>query len=51
MQDTFIKVHKSYPKFKGDSEEKTWMRTCYICIIQRIKRGLILMKKCYIFIT
>ena len=25
VQDTFIKVHKGYPNFKGESEEKTWI--------------------------
>ena len=25
VQDTFIRIHKSYPRFKGESLEKTWV--------------------------
>ncbi len=39
-QDTFIKVYRSLPKFKGDSKFSTWIyRVAYNCCLDRIKKN------------
>lgn len=39
VQDTFIKVHKCYSKFKGDSEEKTWIMRIAINVCKNYLRS------------
>ena len=39
VQDTFIKVHKSYPKFKGESKEKTWIMRIAINVCKNYLRS------------
>ena len=39
VQDTFIKVHKDYPKFKGESEEKTWIMRIAINVCKNYLRS------------
>lgn len=39
VQDTLIKVHKSYSKFKGDSEEKTWVMRIAINVCKNYLRS------------
>ncbi len=39
VQDTFIKVHKSYSKFKGNSEEKTWIMRIAINVCKNYLRS------------
>ncbi|MBU3129106.1 sigma-70 family RNA polymerase sigma factor [Clostridium tagluense] len=39
VQDTFIKVYKSYSKFKGHSEEKTWIMRIAINVCKNYLRS------------
>ena len=39
VQDTFIKVYKSYSRFKGDSEEKTWIMRIAINVCKNYLRS------------
>lgn len=39
VQDTFIKIHKNYPKFKGDSQEKTWIMRIAINVCKNYLRS------------
>jgi RNA polymerase sigma-70 factor (ECF subfamily) len=39
VQDTFIKIHKSYPKFRGDSKEKTWIMRIAINVCKNYLRS------------
>ncbi|MDF2890368.1 MAG: polymerase, sigma-24 subunit, subfamily [Clostridia bacterium] len=39
VQDTFIKVHKSYSTFKGHSEEKTWIMRIAINVCKNYLRS------------
>jgi RNA polymerase sigma-70 factor (ECF subfamily) len=39
VQDTFIKVSKSYINFKGDSEEKTWVMRIAINVCKNYLRS------------
>lgn len=39
VQDTFIKVYKSYPQFKGDSDIKTWIMRIAINVCKNYRRS------------
>ncbi|MCB2297982.1 sigma-70 family RNA polymerase sigma factor [Clostridium tagluense] len=39
VQDTFIKVYKSYSKFKGHSEERTWIMRIAINVCKNYLRS------------
>ena len=39
VQDTFIKVHKYYSKFKGECEEKTWIMRIAINVCKNYLRS------------
>ncbi|ACV64558.1 RNA polymerase, sigma-24 subunit, ECF subfamily [Desulfofarcimen acetoxidans DSM 771] len=39
VQDTFIKIHKSYPKFRGDSKERTWIMRIAINVCKNYLRS------------
>lgn len=40
VQDTFLKVYKNYPHFKGDSEVKTWIMRIAINVCKNYRRSL-----------
>lgn len=39
VQDTFLKVYKCYPQFKGDSEVKTWITRIAINVCKNYQRS------------
>ncbi len=39
VQDTFLKVYKSYPQFKGDSDIKTWIMRIAINVCKNYRRS------------
>jgi RNA polymerase sigma factor (sigma-70 family) len=39
VQDTFIRVYKSYPQFKGDAELKTWIMRIAINVCKNYRRS------------
>ncbi|HWP97602.1 MAG TPA: sigma-70 family RNA polymerase sigma factor [Syntrophomonadaceae bacterium] len=39
VQDTFIKIYKSYSQFKGDSELKTWIMRIAINVCKNYQRN------------
>lgn len=39
VQDTFIKVYKGYPQFKGDSDIKTWIMRIAINVCKNYRRS------------
>ncbi len=39
VQDTFIKIHKSYSNFNGDSREKTWIMRIAINVCKNYLRS------------
>ncbi len=39
VQDTFLKVYKSYPQFKGNSEVKTWIMRIAINVCKNYLRS------------
>lgn len=39
VQETFIKVYKSYPRFKGDSDIKTWIMRIAINVCKNYRRS------------